>query len=227
MKEYFAFHKQALRWITVLLLVILSGLVTLALVLTGCGKPPVTVYKHLLEYPYPETPLRTPVPEGLKVELFSVAQAFNSTAMVYRPTSYQSETYSYHRWRVNPGQLVTDFLLRDLRHSGLFKAIFAYDSTDKARFQLEGAVEEFQEMNEGDAWSAVLALNITLLDTTQEEITKRVLFQKNYRTAESLIDKTPDGLVEAMSRGMQNLSGTIISDVYQATWKRLRSKGIN
>lgn len=65
------------------------------------------------------------------------------------------------------------------------------------------------------------------LDTTQEEITKRVLFQKNYRTAESLIDKTPNGLVEAMSRAMQKLSGTIISDVHQATWKRLRSKEMN
>lgn len=224
MKTNFPSHKQAPSRLMFRLLAICGGLMSLALLLASCGKPPVMVYKHLLEYSSPESPIRPPVPEGLKVDLFSVAQAFNSPAMVYRPTSYQSGTYHHHRWRVNPGQLVTDFLLRDLRHSGLFKAIFSYDRTIKTRFQLEGAVEEFQEVDAGDVWSAVLALNITLLDTTQEEITQKVLFQKNYRAAEPLIEKTPQGLAAAMSRAMQELSGTIISDVHQAAWKRLTSK---
>jgi len=69
-----------------------------------------------------------------------------------------------------------------------------------------------------------LALNITLLDTTKEEITEKVLFQKNYRAVEPLIEQTPQGLAAAMSRAMQQLSGTIISDVYQAAWKRWTSK---
>ncbi|MFZ5448044.1 MAG: ABC-type transport auxiliary lipoprotein family protein [Thermodesulfobacteriota bacterium] len=128
---------------------------SLALFLSGCGKPPVMIHKHLLEYSPPEAARRSPIPEALKVELFSVAQAYNSPAMVYRPDTYQSETYRYHRWRVNPGELVTDFLLRDLRHSGLFKAVFGYGSTPKTRFQLEGAVEEFLEVDAGEAWSAV------------------------------------------------------------------------
>ncbi|MFZ5448045.1 MAG: hypothetical protein ACOZFS_05345 [Thermodesulfobacteriota bacterium] len=62
---------------------------------------------------------------------------------------------------------------------------------------------------------------------TQQEITQRVVFQKNYRAAEPLIEKTPKGLAAAMSRAMQNLSGAIISDTYQAAWKRLSLKGKN
>jgi ABC-type uncharacterized transport system auxiliary subunit len=227
MKEHFPSSKQALSRFTVRLLVICGGFLFLASMLSGCGKPPVMVYKHLLEYPSPELPRLSQVPEGLKVELFSVAQAFNTPDMVYRPNSYQSETYRYHRWRVNPGQLVTDFLLRDLRQSGLFKAIFAYDRTVKTRFQLEGAVEEFQEVDTGDVWTAVLAVNITLLDTTKEEITQRVLFQKNYRAAESIIHRTPQGLVAAMSQAMQKMSASIISDVHQAAWQRMSSKEKN
>jgi len=224
MKDNFPYQKQAPSRLLFRRLAICGGLVSLALLLTCCGKPPVTVYKHLLEYSSPESTAHSPVPEGLKVDLFSVAQAFNSPDMVYRPSSYQTGTYHYHRWFVNPGQLVTDFLLRDFRHSGLFKGIFPYDSTVKTRFQLEGAVEEFQEVDAGDAWSAVLALNITLLDTTKEEITEKVLFQKNYRAVEPLTEQTPQGLAAAMSRAMQQLSGTIISDVYQAAWKRWTSK---
>ncbi len=227
MQDYPPISKRALCRFTVRLLTACSCFLLLALGLAGCGKPPVMVYKHLLEYPSPELPRRAQVPEGLKVELFSVAQAFNSPDMVYRPNSYQSETYRYHRWRVNPGQMVTDFLLRDLRHARVFKAIFSYENTAKARFQLEGAVEEFQEVDTGDNWTAVLAVNITLLDTSREEITQRVLFQKNYRAAEPIISRTPQGLTAAMSQAMQKLSTHIISDIQQAAWNRWSSKEKN
>jgi cholesterol transport system auxiliary component len=227
MKDNFLFHKQAFSRFPASLLAILSGLMSMAILLAGCGKPPVMVYKYLLEYPAPELPRRPPVTEALKVELFSVAQAFNTPAMVYRPTIYQSEVYSYHRWRVNPGNLVTDYLLRDLRHSGLFKAIFSYDSSTKARFMLEGGVEEFQEVDEGDTWRGTIDLNIILLDTSKEEVTQKVVLQKNYSASEPLIDKTPQGLADAISRAMQKLSGMIISDVYEAAWKRQTSKDMH
>jgi len=109
----------------------------------------------------------------------------------------------------------------------LFTAVFGYDRTAKARFQLEGAVEEFQEVDAGEAWSAVLAVNITLLDTAREEITQRVIFQKNYRAAEPLLEKTPRGLAAAMSRAMQDLSGAIIADVHRGALKRLSAKEKN
>jgi cholesterol transport system auxiliary component len=204
---------------------IVVGFLSAAILLAGCGKPPVMVHKYLLEYPAPDVPRHPQVPEGLKVELFAVAQAFNSPAMAYRSGSYKSEAYRYHRWRVNPGNLVTDFLLRDLRQAGLFKAVFGYDSTARPRFLLEGAVEEFQEKDEGEVWSAALGLNLTLLDTSKEEITQRVLFQKNYRTAEPLADKTPQGLADAMSRAVQKLSQAIILDVYQAARQRQAVQG--
>jgi ABC-type uncharacterized transport system auxiliary subunit len=219
MNEYFPFPRRSASRFPAILPTLLCCL-SLAFLLTGCGKPPVTVYRHLLEYPSPELPRLPQVPEGLKVELFSVAQAFNSQSMIYRPTPYRSEAYRYHRWRVNPGQLVTDFLLRDLRQSRAFAAVFGYDRPAAARFLLEGAVEEFQEVNVGDCWSAVLAINITLLDTAKEEITQRVLFQKNYRAEEPIIDRTPQGLAAAMSRAMERLSANIITDIHQAAWKR-------
>jgi cholesterol transport system auxiliary component len=220
MKDHISSYQQGSLRFTTQLLAILAGFLSAALLAAGCGKPPVMVHKYLLEYPAPEVPRHPRVPEGLRVELFAVAQAFNSPAMAYRSESYKSETYHYHRWRVNPGNLVTDFLLRDLRQAGLFKAVFGYDSTARPRFVLEGAVEEFQEKDEGEVWHAALALNITLLDTTEEEITRKVVFQKNYRGAEPLADKTPKGLADAMSRAMQKVSQAIILDAYQAARKR-------
>lgn len=196
------------------------ALLAVILWLAGCGKPPTLVQKYILEYPPPVPRASLPLEEGIKVEQFSVAQAFNSTAMIYRPHPYKSEAYSYHRWRVSPGYLVTDYLLRDLRKSGLFKAVLPYDSSDKGRFLLEGGVEEIQEIDEPDGWKAALALNITLLDLNEKEITKRVVFQKNYRVEEPLAEKTPNGLAQGMSRAMERLSGEIITDIYRAAKKR-------
>ena len=80
-----------------------------------------------------------------------------------------------------------------------------------------------QEIDQGEIWQASLALNITLLDTSEKEITKRVLFQKKYQAAEPLTEKTPGGLAQAMSRAMEQLSARIITDVYQAA-KKVSSK---
>jgi uncharacterized lipoprotein YmbA len=196
-----------------------AALILLSSLLWGCGSSPMLVHKYLLEYPAPTVKAAAPLKDAIKLEKFSVAQAFNTTAMVYQGEACTSETYNYSRWRVNPGYLVTDYLLRDLRHARLFLAVLPADSPSQSRFILEGGVEEIQELDQTDSWKAALALNITLLDTQEEEITRRVLLQKTYRTAEPLAEKTPGGLAQAMSRALEQLSSRIITDVYQAAQK--------
>ena len=198
--------------------------VGLALVLAGCGHPPVLVHQYLLDYPSPALK-GTPLNAGLKVDRFQVAQAYNTTSMVYQPGAFEREAYKYHRWRVNPGYLVTDYLARDLRQSGLFQAVFTYESSEKPRFALEGGVEDFQELDDSDGWKASLALIVTLLDTTQEEVPQKVVFQKSYRVTEPMVERTPKGLAESMSRALERASAQILSDVYQAARKRLARPG--
>jgi len=192
--------------------------------LGGCGKPPMLVNQYILEYPAPLVGGKAKIPAAVKVELFSVAQAFNTNAMVYQPQPFQSQVYNYSRWRANPGNLVTDFLIRDLRESGHFKAVFGPDSGDKYRFKLEGGVAEFQELDASDGWQASLALTVTLLDTQQEELPQRVVFQKNYRVLSPLPEKTPQGLAQGMSRAMEQVSARIINDTYEAARTRTAGK---
>lgn len=198
-------------------------LLIISLFWCGCGHSPMLVQKYLLDYPVPVVQKAAPLDDSLKVEQFAVAQAFNTTAMVYRTSPYKAENYNYSRWRVNPGYLVADYLTRDLRDSRLFKAVLPADSPSKARFSLEGGVQEIQELDQGEVWQASLALNLTLVDTNENEITKRVLFQKNYQATEIMTEKTPAGLAQAMSRAMAQISPRIITDVYQAA-KKVSSK---
>jgi len=188
----------------------------------GCGKPPTLMQRYMLEYPSPAVSGSGKIGEVIKVELFAVAQVYNSPAMIYQPHPYKSDAYQYHRWRVNPGNMVTDYLLRDLRNSGLFKAALPSGSSGKTRFLLEGGVEEFQETDEPDGWKAALTLNITLLDLSRQELPQRVVFQKNYRTTELLTEKTPQGLAQGMSRAMERLSAEIMGDIYRAAAKQAK-----
>jgi ABC-type uncharacterized transport system auxiliary subunit len=192
----------------------------LALLLAGCGKPPMLVHQYILEYPPPVLGSKAKIPASIKVEQFSVAQAFNTTAMVYQPQPFKNETYNYSRWRVNPGFLVTDYLLRDLTAAHLFNAVFGPGSSGKYRFLLEGGVEDCKELDGPGGWQAVLALTVTLLDTTKEEVPQRVVFQKNYRAEEPMPEKTPQGLAQGMSRAMETLSARIMADIHEAARKR-------
>jgi len=200
--------KSAFRKAGAILIILMLG--------CGCGQPPMLVQRYMLEYPPPLMPKTTPLNDSLKVEQFAVAQAFNTTAMVYRTSPHKEENYRYSRWRVNPGYLVADYLTRDLRNTHYFKAVLSADSANQARFALDGGVQKIQEVDQGKVWEASLALSITLLDTSENEITRRVLFQKNYQATEAMTEKTPAGLAEAMSRALAQLSPQIITDVYQA-----------
>lgn len=191
------------------------------LILTGCGKPPAMINRYVLEYPPPVLARLSPLETGLQVKLFAVNRAINRTEMVYKENPYRTGIYWYNRWRANPGYLVTDYLTRDLRDSGLFEAVFSYDLSGPARFDLEGDVVEFQENDTPGFWHAALTLNVTLLDTDKENLPEKVMFQRRYETREPMLTKDPQGLAEAMSRALQKLSRQIIDDVYRSVQQRL------
>ncbi|MGQ9688952.1 MAG: ABC-type transport auxiliary lipoprotein family protein [Desulfobaccales bacterium] len=206
--------------------VIFGLLGLLALVLApACGGSPTLINRFILDYPPPVTGRSGPVDAAVRVELFAADEVINRMEMVYRETPVKTGVYQYNRWRTTPGYLVTDYLVRDLRHSGLFKAVFSSEHTGPARFQVEGGVAEFQENNLPEPWQAALTINITLLDLEKENIPERVLFQRTYQTTETMTEKTPQGLAEAMSRAMQKLTGQIIQDIYRAVKQRLAREG--
>jgi ABC-type uncharacterized transport system auxiliary subunit len=157
---------------------------------------------------------------SLKLERFAETAAFNTSAMIYRPEPFKLDAYQYHRWRVHPADLVGDHLLRDLRKSALFGAVFSHLDPEEGRFILEGAVEEFLEIEEQNRRQAVLALAITLLDSSAKNLPERILFQKRYRFQEPFEEKSPRGLAGGLSQAMRKCSEALIRDVHEAIRSR-------
>ena len=192
----------------------------------GCAggkKPSHLIEKYTIEYPSPSFEDLAALDETLQVERFMVAHAFNTDAMVYRPEEFKLDSYSYHRWRVNPGDMITDFLLRDLRAASLFKAVHSYRDTRNARFVVEGGVVDFLEVENNGQRSASLSLSITLLDNDKREITQKIVFQRDYTFSEQIEEKSPKGYVKAMSKAVENTFSAIIPDIYDAVKERQTS----
>jgi len=169
---------------------------------------------YTLEYEAPMPQDLTPVNEVIRVFRFDVAPTYNTNQLVYRDQAYMREAYHYHKWRANPGDLVSYYLGRDLKRSGLFKAVLPYDSKIPSSCLLEGTVDEFCEWDTAHSWMAALTVTITLMAENEPDISRRVLLQKTYRTREPCEQKNPRFLAEAMSRAMARISGEIIHDIH-------------
>lgn len=198
-------------------------MISLVLSLAACSfgaKPAVMVEQYALEYPPPSVQSLSPTDAVIRLERFSVAQIFNHVKMVYRqkPTHYND--YAYHRWRANPGDMVGDNLLRDLRSAGIFKSVFSWRDAGNTPFLLKGGVGEFYESDEGDGRKAILSVHIILIDTTSRELIKQIIFQKNYRCEEPVTEKTVQGFAQAMSRAVERLSGQVITDIRETIKKK-------
>lgn len=192
------------------------------LILVGCigqQHPPVTIDYYTLEYELSPFADLTPLPLVLRTERFSVSPIYNSNNMIYETRPFKLNVYNYHKWRANPGDMVTFFLSRDLKRSALFKAIFEPGSRFSSSHMISGSVDEFFEKDEKYSWKAVLSVSITLIKENETDISKRIVFQKNYSAKEKCNRKNPRAIATAMSKAMAKISEMIITDVYQSLAK--------
>jgi ABC-type uncharacterized transport system auxiliary subunit len=196
---------------------------TIILIAGGCSglqKPSNQIDYYTLEYDSPAVEGLSKLPCVLRLARFTVAPTYNTDRIVYSDRSYKRKVYAYHKWRANPADLVTSFLERDIRGSGLFQAVVPEDSRFPSSYYVEGAVEEFYEKDTETGWMAVLGINVALMAENEPDVTKRVLFQKTYRFEEPCQKKNPRALARAMSQAMSRMSEALIHETYDALQSR-------
>lgn len=193
--------------------IILTGFLVL-----GCSmslkQPSNKIETYTLEYDPPVISGIRSFPYVIAVERFSVAPLYNTRQMIYRDQAFKRDAYVYHQWRVNPGDLVTYFLRRDIMNSGLFRAVLSNESRSRPSFILEGSVDEWVEWDTEEDWKAALTLDIAFIAADEPDISKRVLFQKSYDSTEPCKRKTPRAFAESMSLAMSRVSEEIIRDIH-------------
>jgi cholesterol transport system auxiliary component len=193
------------------------SLIGITILIGSCIKlsqPSSKIEHFTLEYDAPQLSDHTPLAHVIRVERFSVAPEYNSDRITYRDKSFKRDAYVYYRWRANPGDLITSFLVRDMKHSGLFKAVLSYDSRLPSSFLVEGTVDEFFEFDTEERWEAVLSVGITLMAEHEPESSRKILFQKSFHARHPCARKHPRALAEAMSEAMSAVSKDILETLH-------------
>ena len=194
-------------------------IIVLSFLIAGCagsGKPQYNVENYLLSYPAPSRDKLDALAVSVKLDRFSIAAAYNSTNMIFRSDTYILDSFNYSRWAINPADMIADSLLRDMRASGLFQAVFSRYEADEGRFLISGGIEEFYLLTDKSKKTAFISIAISLRDTREKETGKSILFQKKYVREEPLQESSPRGYCQAASQAMQVISQQIISDIYTA-----------
>ncbi len=204
-----------------------SLLLLLIVVITSTGcltstRPAPRIDFYTLEYTAPCRKASSPLPVVLNIPRFSIVPDYSTQRIVFQDTPFQRNEYVYHRWHADPADLVTAFMTRDFQASGRFLAVNHAGAGLSATHTLTGSVTSFYEHDLPRGWEAVLGLTITLTRTDEPDITRRILFQKNYTTARPCETRTPSAVARAMSEAMQELSQRILTDVTAAMQHQMR-----
>jgi uncharacterized lipoprotein YmbA len=199
--------------------------ILLPALLTGCavgGKNTIMTgpIDYMFDYAPPCPPRAVSFPATLCVEKFSAAPAYGTDALVYAEDRYTRRQYLSHRWRSSPGDMVSAFLARDLRHARLFHAVFYHHCRPGSRYRIEGVVDEIFEENRKDRWVAVLAATVTLIDSAASDPAAAVRLQKTYRAETDCDGRTPRDIAAAMSLAMERISMAVLEDVDGAVKKQ-------
>ena len=123
---------------------VLTALVTLA----GCGGAAKYPNYYALHIPPPPDP---PAQEGVRASLavreFRSPTYLREGAIVYKTSPEQIGFYNYHRWAVDPREVVTNAVTDRLRASGNFTQVKPYDGRPDVDFVLSGRIEKLEEVD--------------------------------------------------------------------------------
>lgn len=179
-------------------------------------QPHLSIKNYALEYDSPVFAQKEKLDSTIKVDILSVAPAYNSRRIIYSTNSHEFDSYIYHKWISNPGDLVTHLIGRDIRSSGLFKGVLLPGERIKDfSYRLGGTLEEFYESNESSNWKGILSLSISLNSEGDSETADEVIFQKKYRASEVCEENNPAALARALSRALKKVSEQLVDDLYE------------
>lgn len=209
------------RWINSSVTVIFLTIIA-TLMMGGCTNikhAPLEINYYTIEYEPPQAVNASPLPYIVKIEQFQVSPLYDSNRIVIKNEDFTRDEFIYHKWRANPGELVSFFLARDFSETRSFQASLYYESSLPYTHIITGVVEDYY-LQTGDTNEAVLSVAINLVDNTRRGQGNSILMQKKYRRNIETHKGDPSGLAKAMSTAMQQISAEILNDVYAALEKR-------
>jgi ABC-type uncharacterized transport system auxiliary subunit len=174
-----------------------SACVTLAIGLAGCGgERPIKYYQ--VSYPTKSTVADDAINTTLMVRVFEASHLYLDNKIVYGFESPEMGTYEYQRWAESPVEIIQNALVRGLRASGRFKAVYTLRADANGRYILGGHLYDFREVD-GASVAARLCFEVRLRDRKSGA----TVWSHTYTYDQPASEKTITAFVEAMDKNVQ------------------------
>jgi ABC-type uncharacterized transport system auxiliary subunit len=118
--------------------------------------------------------------------------------------------YEYHRWTEPPTEMIHEVVLRELRASGRYRAVFSRRSSGRADYLLRGQLYDFKEIS-GPPLMARLTADWELVDTK----TGTVVWTFHYGHDEAVSSKDVQAVVAALDHDVQRAVGEVKAGLEQ------------
>jgi ABC-type uncharacterized transport system auxiliary subunit len=174
------------------------AVVVVAAALAGCGGArPIKYYQ--LSYPSSAPP---PSPEAINTTLlvrpFEASHLYLNDQIVYGFDSPQLGTYQTERWAEPPVEMLQDALVRGLRATGRFRAVYTIRSDASGQYILAGHLYDFKEVD-GSTIVARLVYEVRLRDRK----TGTAVWARMYSHDEPASEKSVSAIAVAMDKNVQ------------------------
>jgi cholesterol transport system auxiliary component len=132
--------------------------------LSGCGATRPSKYYQLTVPSDAGAAEKTDaVPVTLLLGALMTSHLYREDRIVYGNEGEQMGTYEYQRWAEPPAEMIQEVLLRELRASGRYRAVYYRRSNMQGDFAIRGHLYDFKEVT-GEQMSGRVTLELEMRD---------------------------------------------------------------
>ena len=170
-----------------------------AVAIAGCGSARPIKYYQLSNPTAATAPAPDAINTTLLVRPFEASHLYLSELIVYGFESPEMGTYQQERWIAPPVEMLQDALVRGLRSTGRFRAVYTVRADPTGgQFVLGGHLYDFKEVD-GASIVARLSYEVRLRDRK----TGTTVWNHMYNHDEPAAEKSVPSVVEAMNKNVQ------------------------
>jgi ABC-type uncharacterized transport system auxiliary subunit len=168
-------------------------------VAAGCGAARSSKF-YQLTIPGDVTPVSDPNPYPVTLVLgpMTSSHLYREDHVAYSSDGQSMGVYEYQRWAEPPTEMIADVLLRELRTSGHYRAVYKSGSDVRGDYILRGHLYDFKEVS-GSTLVGRVTFELELRDTK----TGTIVWTQFYTHDEPVSKKEISAVAAALDRNVQ------------------------
>ena len=185
------------------------AITTLSILLVSCAGVKYPTY-YTLNLPSVPDPLQPKTnTSSLAVRQFRSAEYLRGGPIVYRSSPEQIGYYAYHRWAVDPRNVVTNAIAERLRAQGMFADVRVYDGHSDPDYILSGRLEKLEEVDDAKRVRVEISLSAQLLDVS----TGKTVWTNYVSVSGGVEQRSINAVVAEMSRTTDRAIQSLLSSI--------------